>query len=50
LTEIKDNKLEKDLNKKEINLCESRMARIRFNRLQRQRNEIKKSVNDFINE
>jgi hypothetical protein len=50
LAEIKDNMLERDLCKREINACESRMARIRFNRLQRQKNEIKKSVNDFINE
>ena len=49
LTEIKDNMLERDLYKKDIIIFESRIARIRFNRLQRQRNETK-SVNDIINE
>lgn len=50
LTEIKDNMLDRDLYKREINGLESRLARSRFNRLQKQKNEIKKSVNDIINE
>jgi hypothetical protein len=48
--EIKDNILERELYKRELNICESRIARIRFNRLQRQRNEIEKTINDIINE
>ena len=50
LSEIKDNILEKDLYKREFNYYELRMARIRINRIQRQKNEINKSINDYINE